>query len=1255
MSSDKNTEKVVTLKEINSPLALHVFEVTLKDEVSRSFLEYAYDVITDRALPDARDGFKPVHRRILYSMYDSGLWPDHPYVKSARVVGQCMGLYHPHGDASIYDAMVRMAQDFSLNTPYVDGHGNFGSPNDGPAASRYCVTGDTRIRLADGRTIPISSLAPGSLLNSDSSIDCKVIDQYGKSVSASKFFNSGVHPIKKVTLNGGMAISGSYNHLLLCLVAENGIPRLKWQTLEEIEEGTFVSIAKNAPFSEIKATEDERSLGVLLGAWVSEGWYTEKRAGFNNCDKIFYDEVLDAYKKHVGGKFYVNSRRNTSTKRIIHEIDIQNFDAIKVSPLASHAGLRARDKKIPAEVWSGTPGLKRSFLQALFEGDGTVRVNTSKDGTRSGVQIGYSSYSETLIKDVQELLLEFGVYSYQAKVSTRGEYKINIGGKDNIRKFIENVNFLTIKKNKIEEMLFHPCMNDTSTSLSRDNIPYIADFVRSSRTRVGGKKWLSKRNFTTAERWRRNRDEIIDRIGDNDILETIIPIMDSGYRFEPVKLIENLPGEAVYSIRVDSEDHSFLAGGFVNHNTEARMSKIAVLLVGELSEGTVNTVGNYDGSLQEPTVLPVAFPNLLVNGSSGIAVGMATNMIPHNLAEATAAARLILKKPKATIDEILAIMPGPDLPTGGVIIGMDQVRLAYETGKGAIRIRGKAEIVPLEGSRGRMSIVITELPYNVGTEKLKESIIKEITNKRLVGIADAKDLSDRKHGLRFVVECKTGVNPQALLGELYRLTPLETPFSISNLALVNGKPETMGVKQLLEVFIKHRIEVVTRRTQFRLDKAEARKHIVEGLLIALDNIDEVVKIIRGSTDTAEAKTKLMKKFKLSDIQTTYILDTPLRRLVSLEVNALRKELIELKTAIAGFQKILGNEKELHKVIDTELAEVIEKFGEPRKTLFLEGDLKDVIAASAPTVALEVSDDPCTVFFSTTGLLARTAASSEESSEARKKKGRAKHDLIAASLNTSARGQILLITSKGRAIRVNVIDLPALPEASGTLSLKSGAPVKDFVSLNPKEVVVCIAPAQSDKSNPGLALGTRFGSVKVVSPEWPTRGNEFDIIGLKDGDEIIGAHWLKDGKEEFIFVTSDASLLHFPASKVRAQGRSGAGMAGIKLDMATVAVSFNVVDTSKEAGEAQVVTFSGIATKVTPLSLYPAKGRATGGVRCHKFIKGADKLLLAWVGVNPAGSNDKGDPVELPDSDAKRDGSGVISEEVQKVGSLVERG
>src|SRR6185295_417333 len=308
--------------------------------------------------------------------------------------------------------------------------------------------------------------------------------------------------------------------------------------------------------------------------------------------------------------------------------------------------------------------------------------------------------------------------------------------------------------------------------------------------------------------------------------------------------------------------------------TESRMSREAMLLVGELGEGTVDFKPNYDGSLEEPTVLPAAFPNLLVNGTSGIAVGMATNMIPHNLGEVVAAARWLITHPSAPLDKLMEFVPGPDLPTGGLLLGLDEVRKAYETGRGVVRMRGRVEIGPLEGSRGRQALVVTELPYGVGAEKVIAAITNEVNKtKRLTGIADVKDLTDRENGTRLVVECKVGVNPQALLADLYRLTPLETSFGINNLVLVDGQPQTLGLKALLDVFLAHRYEVVTRRTEFRRKKRQDRL-----LLVALLDIDRVIALIRDSENAAAAKTGLMSEFGLTDIQATYILDTPLRRL-----------------------------------------------------------------------------------------------------------------------------------------------------------------------------------------------------------------------------------------------------------------------------------------------------------------------------------------------------------------------------------------
>ncbi|TVT54778.1 DNA topoisomerase IV subunit A [Amycolatopsis rhizosphaerae] len=805
-----------------------VFENPVKTEIEDSYLEYAYSVIHSRALPDARDGLKPVHRRILFAMNEAGYRPTHAYVKSSRVVGDVMGRYHPHGDTAIYDAMVRLAQDFSMNAPLIDGHGNFGSPDDGPAASRY---------------------------------------------------------------------------------------------------------------------------------------------------------------------------------------------------------------------------------------------------------------------------------------------------------------------------------------------------------------------------------------------------------------------------------------------TEARMSPEAMQLVGELGEETVDFRPNYDGSLAEPSVLPAAYPNLLVNGTSGIAVGMATNMIPHNMGEVIGAARWLINHPNASLDKLMEFVPGPDLPTGGLLLGLDEVRKAYETGRGVVRMRAKVEIGPLEGSRGRQAITVTELPYGVGPEKVIEKITDEVNkSKRLTGIADVKDLTDRENGTRLVIECKVGVNPQPLLADLYRLTPLEQSFGINNLVLVDGHPRTLGLKELLEVFLAHRYDVVTRRTRYRRRKREERLHLVEGLLLALLDIDKVIRLIRNSENAAAAKDGLMKRFKLSEIQASYILDTPLRRLTRYDKLELEEEQERLREEIAELTKILEDESVLKRVVSTELAKIAKDFRSERRTALIDGDLKEVLAASQPAGPLEVADDPCQVVLSATGLVARTAAESEEAPEGRRRHGRVKHDSVAAVVSSTARGQVLLITSRGRAFKTDVLPLPVLPEQGGTVSLRGGMAARELLPLEKGERVVGLAPlGEHIAGSPGLALGTKHGVVKVCAPEWPVRADEFEIITLKDGDELVGASWLTDGRETLAFVASDGSLLRLSVSLVRPQGLKSGGMVGIKLVPDAQVVFFGAVRTDDpERGEPMVVTSTGSSVKVTPFTEYPAKGRATGGVRAHRFLKGETALSVAWIGPRPAGASRNGDPVELPEPVARRDGSGAAHPGPDVVGYLIER-
>jgi DNA gyrase subunit A len=637
---------------------------------------------------------------------------------------------------------------------------------------------------------------------------------------------------------------------------------------------------------------------------------------------------------------------------------------------------------------------------------------------------------------------------------------------------------------------------------------------------------------------------------------------------------------------------------------------------------------------------------------------MATNMIPHNLGEVVAAARWLITHPTATLDKLMEFVPGPDLPTGGMLLGLDEVRKAYETGRGVVRMRGRVEIGPLEGSRGRQAITVTELPYGIGSERVIEKITEEVTKtKRLTGIADVKDLTDRENGTRLVIECKVGVNPQALLADLYRLTPLEQSFGVNNLVLVDGQPQTLGLKALLEVFLAHRYEVVRRRSEFRRRKRQERLHLVDGLLVALLDIDKVVRLIRGSENAQAAKDGLMRQFKLSDIQATYILDTPLRRLTKYDRLELEAEQARLREEIADLTRILDNESVLKKLVSDELAKVGKEFATERRTTLIDGDLKEVLAASVPAGPLEVADDPCQVILSASGLVARTAAESEEASEERRRNGRDRHDAIRAVVHTTARGQVLLVTSTGRAFKTDVLPLPVLPERAGTLSLRGGMSAAELVPLQPGEHVVGLAPlGELAAGSPGLALGTRQGVVKVCAPEWPVRSDEFEVIGLRDGDTVVGATWLVDGAETLAFVSSDASLLRFPAQLVRPQGLRGGGMAGINLPADAEAVFFGAVRTDDpEHGEPMVVTSTGQSVKVTPFKAYPAKGRATGGVRAHRFLKGETRLTVAWVGSRPVGASRAGEPVALPDVDKRRDGSGTAATAPALVGHLIERG
>ena len=664
-------------------------------------------------------------------------------------------------------------------------------------------------------------------------------------------------------------------------------------------------------------------------------------------------------------------------------------------------------------------------------------------------------------------------------------------------------------------------------------------------------------------------------------------------------------------------------------------------MVESIDEDTVDFGPNYDGQETEPQVLPAAIPNLLVNGAAGIAVGMATNMAPHNLGEVIAAARHLVKHPDASLETLMKFVPGPDLPTGGRIVGLDGVKEAYASGRGIFRTRATVKIEQI--STRRVGIVVTELPYNIGPEKVISRITDLVQARKITGISDLKDLTDRTRGLHLVIEVKSGFNPEAILAELYRLTPMEETFGINNVALVDGQPRVLGLKELLTIYVDHRLEVTRRRSEFRRRKRAERLHLVDGILIALLNIDEVIQVIRTSDDSAEAKRRLREIFDLSDVQAQYILDTPLRRLTRFDRLELEREQEVLRREIAELTEILESDERLRQVASGEMAEVAKKFGTPRRTVLQDGD-HSVTAA----VPLELADEPCGVLMSATGLLARVQLPATPDSErARDSKPSASKPtadaFVASAVTATTRGTLGVITSAGRLLKVSILDIPVSAGQGGT-------PLAEFVTLADGEEALALAalPAEgSEDPAHGIALGTANGTVKRVQPDYPAGRDEFELITLKDDDRVVGAVQLAGDDADLVFITSDAQLLRFAAGSVRAQGRPAGGMAGIKLADGVSVTWFGAVgpDVARldlggsggkqrdRSGEMVVVTVAGrsgvlpgtgaASVKVTPFAEFPAKGRATGGVRCQRLLKGEDGLIQAWVGRPRRGPDRRG--------------------------------
>ena len=624
--------------------------------------------------------------------------------------------------------------------------------------------------------------------------------------------------------------------------------------------------------------------------------------------------------------------------------------------------------------------------------------------------------------------------------------------------------------------------------------------------------------------------------------------------------------------------------------TECRLAEAAMEMLAEIDEDTVDHRPTYDGDSTEPECLPGRLPNLMVNGTTGIAVGMATNMAPHNLREVAEAIRLVMTKrrPKPTIDELLAVLPGPDFPTGGMAIDSEEggLRQIYETGRGSIRIQ--ARMAPVKLTRSRWGIEVSELPYMVGPEKVVKRINDLIVDGKLPGVHDARNLSDRHHGLRILIECEPHVEPEKLYYDLFRLTPLEETFAVNNVVLVNGVPTTVGLYDLCRHYIDHRLDVVVRRTRYRLGRARDRHHILEGLIIALDNIDQVVAIIRGSDDAAEARQRLQDALDLTEIQAAHILDLQLRRLTALEKQKIIDERDELVAEIDRLEKLLGSEQRQRTLVLKELDELVERFGQVRRTDIVSHTDAPVYEATPAADLTPTADGPCVVTLSTTGIVGRASVGGRRRSQF------GRHDVLTASVEADLSDTVLAVTSGGRIIASPV---SAIPEISGR---SRGTGASDVFGTIRSEAVLTLVMAGDDP----LVIVTAAGTVKRVDLSDADKGRAAkQIIKLKPNDKVVAAFCAPE-TGEMVLVSAQGRALRTSVELVPVQGRGASGVVGMKLRNGDRIITADGVS----GEEAVILVDADGSVAITPASDIPATSR--GGVGTQ--LTGGDQLAIAVV-------------------------------------------
>jgi DNA gyrase/topoisomerase IV subunit A len=1093
----------------------------ITEEMSKSYLDYAMSVIVSRALPDVRDGLKPVHRRILYAMWNIGLRANTKFRKSAAVVGEVLGKYHPHGDSAVYDSMVRMAQNFAMRYPLVNGQGNFG-----------CFTGDTEVELTDGRSLSFKELIKEDKegkKNYTFTFNHKTGEiEIAEIKKPRKTGNSTI--LVKITLDNGRELKCTPDHKFML---RNGEYR-EAQNLNP-DDSLMPGYIR---FSD--KDDDPEVIGYpmiqqpLSGKWNFIHRLTNRR----NLERGKYEKSADQVRHHKD----FNKENN-------------NFDNI----------IRmGRIKKLNKKLWESEKFRKKivSRVKKMWQ-DPEFRKKAI-----SAIQ-----------KENKEYFKKYPYHMKKTAGITVWSLRTNLGNlaykKQIIRsKILKHVHNLLEEYENVTPGLYEEFRVQNGAPTLKNALGYFNNF-----------------------------DKIIEEAKTYN---------------HTVKLVELVKKkEDVYDITVDNTHNFLLNAGIFVHNsmdgdnaaamryTEAKLSSVSEEMLFDIEKNTVNFISNFDGSYKEPAVLPAKLPNLLLNGTMGIAVGMATNIPPHNLGELAQAIEYLLDNPGASTEDLLQFVKGPDFPTGGIIYNKKDISSAYATGKGGVVLRGKAEIK--EEKNSGFKIVISEIPYQVNKADLVEKIANLVKDKKVEGIRALRDESD-KEGIRIVVELKKDCYPKKILNALYKHTSLQTTFHLNMLALIDGiQPKVLTLKMILEEYIKHRQEIVRRRTQFDLDKAKDRAHILEGLMIALKNIDAVIKTIKASKDKEVAKINLIKKFKLSERQAVAILEMRLQNLANLERLRIEDELKSKLKLIKELGDILNSVLKIKNIVKKELKELADKFGDKRRTTVAPGPVGEFSMEDL------VPNEETVVMMTRDGYIKRLEPDTFKV-QARGGKGvmgltTREEDTVQFMFTSFTHNDVLFFTTKGRVFKLKIYEIPQSSRVA------KGTPVVNFLQLMSGEQISSILPLDKAIFSKYLFFATEKGVVKKVNVNdfKNVRRNGLIAIKIKENDRLI---WVKptSGSDHIQLITAKGQAIRFKETGVRNMGRSASGVIGIRLHQDDLVIGMGVAKTDKDKKRNyQILTIMARGFgKRTDFNAYKIQGRGGSGIKTAKITPKTGNIVNAFL-------------------------------------------